>query len=58
MRQRYYENLVVIEHDNKNIKQSSFSTITAANEIDSNVEAIILGKDLEKTLNSLKNLMV
>lgn len=46
--------LVVIEHDNKNIKQSSFSTITAANEIDSNVEAIILGKDLEKTLDSLK----
>ena len=45
--------LVVIEHDNKNIKQSSFSTITAANEIDSNVEAIILGKNLDKTLDSL-----
>ena len=39
--------LVVIEHDNKAIKQSSFSTITEANKIDGNVEAIIIGDDID-----------
>ena len=46
--------LVVIEHDNKDVKQSSFSTITAANKIGGNVEAIILGDDLDSPLKSLK----
>ena len=45
--------LVVIEHDNKNIKQSSFSTITAANEM-IQCRSHYLGKDLDKTLDSLK----
>ena len=31
--------LVIIEHDNETVKQSSFSTITAAKEISDSVEA-------------------
>ena len=36
--------LVVIEHDNNTIKQSSLSTISAAKKIEDNVEVIILEK--------------
>ena len=39
--------LVIIEHDNETIKQSSFSTITAAKEISDSVEAIVLGQGLD-----------
>ncbi len=46
--------LVVIEHDNNSIKQSSLSTITAANKIGENVEAIILGKGISGALEDLK----
>ena len=34
--------LVIVEHDNKSIKQSTFSTITAASKIGDDVEAIIV----------------
>ena len=37
--------LVLIEHDNKNIKASSLNTITAAKKIDKSVHAIILGEN-------------
>ncbi len=46
--------LVVIEHDNNTIKQSSLSTISAAKKIEDNVEAIILGKDMNSAVNDLK----
>ena len=46
--------LVVIEHDNKNVKQSSYSTITAANQICENVEAIVLGENLSSVAEELK----
>ena len=43
--QKYYESLVIIEHDNETVKQSSFSTISAK-EISDSVEAIVLGQGL------------
>ena len=46
--------LVVVEHDNNSIKQSSLSTITAASKIGENVEAIILGKGISGALSELK----
>ncbi len=46
--------LVIIEHDNETVKQSSFSTITAAKEISDSIEAIVLGKDLDSVINELK----
>ena len=46
--------LVIIEHDNETVKQSSFSTITAAKEISDSIEAIVLGKDLDSVIDELK----
>ncbi len=46
--------LVVIEHDNKTVKQSSYSTITAASLINDNVEAIVLGENLSSISEELK----
>ena len=46
--------LVIIEHDNQSVKQSSFSTITAAKEISDSVEAIVLGQGLDSVINELK----
>lgn len=46
--------LVIIEHDNETVKQSSFSTITAAKEISGSVEAIVLGQGLDSVINELK----
>ena len=45
--------LVIIEHDNETVKQSSFSTITAAKEISDSVEAIVLGQGLDSVINEL-----
>ena len=46
--------LVVIEHDNKTVKQSSYSTITAASLINDNVEAIVMGDNLSSISEELK----
>ena len=46
--------LVIIEHDNANVKQSSFSTITAAKKISDSVEALVLGKGLDLVIDELK----
>ena len=46
--------LVIIEHDNETVKQSSFSTITAAREISDSVEAIVLGQGLDSVISELK----
>ncbi|MEE2695317.1 MAG: FAD-binding protein [Pseudomonadota bacterium] len=47
--------LVIIEHDNKLVKQSSYSTITAASQIGDEIEAIIIGENLQDVINDLKN---
>ena len=48
------KNLVIVEHDNKTIKPSTYSTITAASKISQEVYAIILGSDIESSLEDLK----
>ena len=45
--------LVLIEHDNLNIKGSSLNTITAAKKIDKSVHAIILGENCSNVANEL-----
>ncbi len=46
--------LVVIEHDNNSVKQSSLSTISAAKQLGDDIEAIILGKDMNLATDELK----
>jgi electron transfer flavoprotein alpha subunit len=46
--------LVIIEHDNKTVKQSSYSTITAASQIGKEVEAIVIGENIQSVINDLK----
>ncbi len=46
--------LVIIEHDNKSIKQTSLSTITAAKQISKEVEVIVLGDDISNVVQNLK----
>lgn len=48
------KSIVIIEHDNINIKQSSFSTITAANKISDDVEVLVLGNKIDKVVSELK----
>ena len=48
------KNLVIVEHDNKTIKPSTYSTITAASKISQDVYAIILGSGIESALEDLK----
>ena len=45
--------LVLIEHDNKNVKASSLNTITAAKKIDKNVDAIVIGENCKKISESV-----
>ena len=49
--------LVITEHDNKSLKQTSLSTLTAASQISDNVETVVLGSGIESVVNELKNLM-
>ena len=46
--------LVIIEHDNETVKQSSLSTITSASQICDDIEAVVLGKDLDPVIQELK----
>ncbi len=48
------KSIVIIEHDNNNVKQSSFSTITAANKISNEVEVLVLGNKIDKIVSELK----
>ena len=48
------KSLVIIEHDGKNIKQTSLSTITAAGKISKKVEVIVLGYNISEVLENLK----
>ena len=45
--------LVLIEHNNQNIKVSSFNTITAAKKIDKSVHAIVLGENCSKIADQI-----
>ena len=45
--------LVLIEHDNQNIKTSSLNTITAAKKIDKSVHAIVLGENCLKVADQV-----
>ncbi len=47
--------LVIIEHDNVSVKQSSFSTIAAAAQIGESIEAIVLGYGISRALDQLKS---
>ena len=45
--------LVLIEHNNQNIKVSSLNTITAAKKIDKSVHAIVLGENCSKIADQI-----
>ena len=45
--------LVLIEHDNQNIKTSSLNTITAAKKINKSVHAIVLGENCLKVADQV-----
>ena len=46
--------LVIVEHNNESIKQTTFSTITAASKISDEAYALILGHNLSTALDELK----
>ena len=48
--------LVLAEHNNKELKSSTLSTITAASQIDENIEVLIIGFDCAQVSNELKNI--
>ena len=47
--------LILVEHNNKELKSSTLSAITAASEIDENIEVIVIGSDCDEVNNKLKN---
>ena len=46
--------LVIVEHNNKSIKTSTFSTITAASQICDAVDALIVGNQLQEAVDEIK----
>ena len=46
--------LVIVEHNNKTIKPSTFSTITAGSQICDDVNALIIGHKLQGAVDELK----
>ena len=46
--------LVIVEHNNKTIKPSTFSTITAGSQICDDVNALIIGHKLQEAVDELK----
>ena len=48
------KSLVIIEHDGKSVKQTSFSTISAAAKICKEVEVLILGSNTSQLVSNLK----
>ena len=47
--------LVLAEHDNKELKPSTLSAITAASKIHENIEIIVIGSECDEVINKLKN---
>ena len=50
--------LVLAEHDNKDLKASTLSTITAASKIDENIEVLVIGSECGEVTNKLKNVKI
>tara|TARA_B110000263_G_C15245019_1_gene481263 strand:- start:12 stop:965 length:954 start_codon:yes stop_codon:yes gene_type:complete len=50
--------LVLVEHDNKELKASTLSTITAASKIHENIEVIVIGSECNEVINKLKNVNI
>jgi len=46
--------LVIVEHNNDSIKQTTYSTVTAASKISDDVHALILGHNLNTAVDELK----
>ena len=46
--------LVIVEHNNKAVKTSTFSTITAATQICDDVDALIIGNNLTGAVDEIK----
>jgi electron transfer flavoprotein alpha subunit len=46
--------LILAEHNNKELKSSTLSAITAASEIDENIEVIVIGSGCDELNNKLK----
>ena len=46
--------LVIVEHNNDSIKQTTYSTITAASKISEDVYALILGHNFNAAVEELK----
>ena len=42
--------LVLAEHNNKELKSSTLSAITAASKIDENIEVLVIGSECDKLL--------
>ena len=45
--------LVVAEHNNQEIKASTFNTINAASQIDPHIEVLVMGSDCQNLANDL-----
>ena len=50
--------LVLVEHDNKELRASTLSTITAASQIHENIEVIVIGSECNEVINKLKNVNI
>ena len=50
--------LVLAEHNNKELKASTLSAITAASKIDENIEVIVIGSECDEVTNKLKNVKI
>ena len=46
--------LVIVEHNNDSIKQTTYSTVTAASKISEEVYALIIGYNLTTAVDELK----
>ena len=47
--------LVLAEHNNKDLKSSTLSTINAASKIDENIDVLVIGSSCDNVTNKLKN---
>ena len=48
--------LVIAEHDNKEIKTATYSCVTAANKIGSDITCLLLGSECNEAVQSLRKL--
>ena len=46
--------LVIVEHDSQKNKPVTLNTITAASNIDKNIEAIVIGCKIDKVVDEIK----